>query len=69
MTATTKKTSKEAKTIKITLVHSTIGCSKQQKKIVEALGLKKINQTKEFQDIESVRGAIAKVSHLVRVEQ
>lgn len=69
MTATTKKTSKEAKTIKITLVHSTIGCPKQQQKIVEALGLKKINQTKEFQDIPSVRGAVAKVSHLVRVEQ
>ena len=66
---TTQKTSKEAKTIKITLVRSTIGCSKAQKKTVEALGLSKINQTKVMPDLPSVRGAINKVSHLVRVEQ
>lgn len=69
MATTTKKTSKEAKTIKITLIRSTIGCSQKQKQIVQALGLTKINQTKEMQDIPSVRGAVAKVSHLVRVEQ
>ena len=69
MATTTKKTSKEAQTIKITLIHSTIGCSKKQKQIIQALGLTKINQTKEMRDLPSVRGAIAKVSHLVRVEQ
>ena len=69
MATTTQKTSKEAKTIKITLVRSTIGCSQAQKKTVQALGLSKINQSTTLQDIPSVRGAIAKVSHLVRVEQ
>ena len=69
MATTTKKTSKEAKTIKITLVRSTIGCTAAQKKTVQALGLSKINQTKVMADIPSVRGAIAKVSHLVRVDE
>lgn len=67
--ATTQKTSKEAKTIKITLVRSTIGCPVSQKKTVQALGLSKINQTKTMPDTPSVRGAVSKVSHLVRVEQ
>lgn len=69
MATTSKKTSKEAKTLKITLVHSTIGCPETQRKTVQALGLSKINQSKTLQDTPSVRGAIAKVSHLVRVEQ
>lgn len=69
MATTTQKTSKEAKTIKITLVRSLIGCSESQKKTVQALGLSKINQTKVMPDNASVRGAVSKVSHLVRVEQ
>ena len=69
MATTTKKTSKEAKTITIKLVRSTIGCTASQKKTVQALGLSKINQTKTMPDTPSVRGAVAKVSHLVQVEQ
>ena len=58
MATTTQKTSKEAKTLKITLIRSTIGCSKQQKAIIQALGLSKINQTKVLPDNASVRGSI-----------
>lgn len=58
-----------AKTLKITLVKSTIGASPKQKKTVEALGLKKLHQSVELADSAAVRGAIAKVSHLLSVEE
>lgn len=58
-----------AKTLKITLVKSTIGASPKQKKTVEALGLKKLHHSVELTDSAAVRGAIAKVSHLLSVEE
>ena len=48
-------------------VKSTIGRPEAQAKIVKALGLGRIGKTKEITDSESVRGRIAKVSHLVEV--
>ena len=58
-----------AKTLKITLVKSTIGASPKQKKTLEALGLKKLHHSVELADSAAVRGAIAKVSHLLSVEE
>ena len=58
-----------AKMIKVTLTKSIIGSSPYQKKVVEALGLKKMHQTVELQDTPQVRGSIAKVCHLVTVEE
>lgn len=58
-----------AKTLKITLVKSTIGASPKQKKTVEALGLKKLHHSVELADSAAVRGGIAKVSHLLSVEE
>ena len=58
-----------AKMIKITLTKSTIGASPKQRKVVEALGLKKMHQTVEMADTPQTRGALAKVSHLVTVEE
>ena len=58
-----------AKTLRITLVKSTIGASPKQKKTVEALGLKKLHHSVELADSAAVRGAIAKVSHLLSVEE
>ena len=58
-----------AKTLKITLVKSTIGASPKQKRTVEALGLKKLHHSVELADSAAVRGAIAKVSHLLSVEE
>lgn len=58
-----------AKTLKITLVKSTIGASPKQKKTVEALGLKKLHHSVELADSAAVCGAIAKVSHLLSVEE
>lgn len=57
----------KAKTIKITLVRSTIGRKKDQIATVQALGLKKIRSTVEKQDTPQIRGMINKVSHLVEV--
>ena len=57
------------KKLKITLVKSPIGRPQRQKGTVSALGLKKINQTVEHEDTAVIRGMIAKVSHLVTVEE
>ena len=58
-----------ANMIKITLTKSTIGASPKQRKVVEALGLRKMHQTVELADTPQTRGAVAKVSHLVTVEE
>jgi large subunit ribosomal protein L30 len=57
------------KELKVTLVKSPIGYSKQQKGTVRALGLRRINQTVVHQDTPVIRGMINKVSHLVKVEE
>ena len=58
-----------AKMIKITLTKSTIGASPKQKKVVEALGLKKMYHSVELIDTPATRGAVKKVEHLVTVEE
>ncbi len=65
----TKKAVAEEKKINVTLVRSAYGILKNQKANLEALGLHKIGQTKTFVDNACVRGKIAKVSHLVKVEE
>ncbi|AZZ94599.1 50S ribosomal protein L30 [Hahella sp. KA22] len=57
-----------AKTIKVTLVKSTIGILPKHKDCVRGLGLRKINHTVELEDTASVRGMINKVNYLVKVE-
>ncbi len=56
-----------ANMLKITLTKSTIGASPKQRKVVEALGLKKMHHSVEMADTPQTRGAINKVSHLVTV--
>ncbi|MEF9921761.1 MAG: 50S ribosomal protein L30 [Anaerovoracaceae bacterium] len=58
-----------AKMVKITLTKSLIGASPKQRKVVEALGLKKMQHSVELADTPQTRGAIVKVSHLVTVEE
>lgn len=57
------------KKLHITLVRSPIGYSKRQKRTVRALGLHRLHQTVEQVDTPVLRGMIAKVSHLVTVEE
>ena len=60
---------KEEGLVKVTLVRSTIGCLKEQKATVEALGLKKIRSSKIHKNNKAIQGMIFKVKHLVKVEE
>lgn len=57
------------KTLRVTLVRSPIGYTKDQKKTVLALGLHRMHQTVEHKDNPAVRGMIRKVVHLVQIEE
>ena len=53
--------------IAVTLRKSTIGYSHRQRRIIQSLGLRKLNHTVEHDDSESILGMIKKVGHLVDV--
>jgi large subunit ribosomal protein L30 len=55
--------------LKVTYTKSKIGYKKDQKATLEALGLRRLNQTVEHDDNPAIRGMIAKVVHLVKVEE
>lgn len=55
--------------LRITLVKSPIGYNVRQRRTARALGLRRLNSTVEHTDVPSVRGMIAKISHLVKVEE
>ena len=55
--------------IKVTQVRSKIGSTKRQKKTLEALGLNKINAQVEVEATAPILGMVAKVQHLVKVEE
>ena len=63
-----KKAPKE-KIVRVTLVRSAIGFSKEHKAAVRALGFKRLHQTVEHVDTPTLRGMIYKVAHLVVVEE
>jgi large subunit ribosomal protein L30 len=66
---TKRKTKKEEKLVKVTLVKSPIGYDVSQKRTVIALGLRKINQTVEHKDSPTFRGMVKKIGHLVQLEE
>lgn len=53
--------------VRIQLVKSPIGYSKDQKDTVQALGLRKMNSVAEHEYNDCIRGMVKKVTHLVRV--
>jgi large subunit ribosomal protein L30 len=59
----------KTKLVRVTLMKSPIGYSLRQKRTVQALGLRKMHQTVELNDTPALRGMLAKVSHLVAVEE
>ena len=59
---------KKANMLKITLKKSPHGRTQPQRRTLEALGLRKINQTVERPDHPSIIGMINRVKHLVVVE-
>jgi large subunit ribosomal protein L30 len=56
-------------TVKVTLKRSAIGRSPRQGQTLQSMGLRRLNQTVELQDTPSTRGMIAKVAHLVSVDE
>ena len=56
-------------TIKVKLVRSAINRSKTQKRTVEALGFKRLQQVVEHEATPSILGMIASVSHLLEVQK
>jgi large subunit ribosomal protein L30 len=66
MARRTAKTT-DGKRVKVTLVKSTIGFNRNQAKVVEGMGLRRIGHTVELPDTDATRGMILKVRHLVTV--
>lgn len=58
-----------AKSLKITLVRSTIGQKPKVRATVESLGLRKIRQSVERPDSPDVRGMVFRAQHLLDVEE
>jgi large subunit ribosomal protein L30 len=63
----TAKNEATGATIKIQWYRSTIATPKAHKEIVRSLGLTKLNQVVERPDTPSMRGAVKKVPHLLRI--
>ncbi len=57
------------KKVKITQVKSGIGRTKKQKDTLVALGLTRLNQTREVELSPAVEGMVNKVKHLLKVEE
>ena len=57
------------KNIKITLVKSPIGYKEKAKKTLEALGLRRLNQSVEHSSNDSIVGMIKIVDYLIKVEE
>jgi large subunit ribosomal protein L30 len=64
-----KKQETQEKIIRVTLMKSAIGFSKEHKATVKALGFKHLHQTVEHVDTPTLRGMLYKVAHLVVVEE
>ncbi len=55
--------------IKVKQVKSSIRRTQNQKRTLEALGLRKLNQVVEHEDTPNILGMVNKVKHLVSVEE
>ncbi|MDD2476071.1 MAG: 50S ribosomal protein L30 [Dysgonamonadaceae bacterium] len=53
--------------IKVKQTKSRIGSPKDQKRTLDALGLRKMNKVVEHDDTPTIRGMITKVQHLVTI--
>ena len=56
-------------TLRVTQVRSAIGIKPKQRGTLRALGLRRIGRTVEHDDKPEIRGMLAKVPHLVRIEE
>ncbi len=58
-----------SKKVRVTLLKSAIGYSVRHKATLRALGLRRLHQTVEHVDSPTLRGMLAKVNHLVEIEE
>ena len=56
-------------TLKVTQLKSSIGCKPKQRGTLRALGLRGIGRTNTLPDRREIRGMLARVPHLVSVEE
>lgn len=64
---TTRSKKAASAKIRIQYYRSSIACPEKQKSIVRSLGLRKLNHIVERPDTPSMRGAVSKVPHLIRI--
>jgi len=58
-----------AKKLKITWVKSTIGCKREHRRTIRALGLKRLHHVVYHDPSPQIKGMVRKVSYLVAVEE
>jgi large subunit ribosomal protein L30 len=59
----------EKKILRVTLVRSPIGYTEVTKRTVRALGFRHMHQTVEHPDNPAIRGMLAKVIHMITIEE
>ena len=64
-----KKKTAEPRKLSITQIRSRIGRPEKHRKMLDALGLRRHQQTVVHNDTPAIRGMIEKIPHLVRVEE
>ena len=69
MAASRAKAAKSSKTVKVTQVASPAGRQAYQRATLIGLGLNRIRRSRVLEDTPAVRGMIARVRHLIRVEE
>jgi large subunit ribosomal protein L30 len=68
MAATTKKETGESRLL-VTQTRSAIGTKPKHRGTLRALGLRGIGQSNELPDRPEIRGMLARVPHLIRIEE
>jgi large subunit ribosomal protein L30 len=61
-------TKKTAEVLKIKWIRSFIGCPRSMRQTIRGLGFRRMNQIVEKPDTPTIRGMIARVHHLVEVQ-
>jgi large subunit ribosomal protein L30 len=58
-----------SKRLRITQVRSAISRKRNQRETIRSLGIRRLHHTVEHDDTPAIRGMVATVQHLVRVEE
>jgi large subunit ribosomal protein L30 len=58
----------KTKTLRIKWVRSFIGCPRGMRACIRGMGFRRMNQVVEKPDTPTIRGMIAKVHHLVEIQ-